>query len=323
MLVAVGADVEVKPPRCTGSPTAADGGEVGAASTSPPPKAHWSSVGGTTFVCPWRSADEARALLANFESLAPAKMAKRLGLALSPSMSLFGDFTFVWQAYDAALCPSLYDFSKLTAPPEGVIRFVEWDEAYGRPGDGSSGVTTDGCGQISMDLALRVPKIENGRMKESSSATYNPDEQVRHGSAPFTMQVRVWVNGNVAKGELSVNPYLPPRTVLIGREKQLKVKGEPGCLAATHGMPSFEVSDCALVPSSLLLRQRALCSLTPLAEAPLHDRPTAQPPNRPTARLRCRSCERTSVPRRRAPARTSSTSSSAWSVRPTARRSSS
>lgn len=265
MLVAVGTDVEIKPPRRTDSPDAA-----AAAAAPPSSRIHWSSAGGTAFLDGWQTAEEARALLANFASLAPAKMAKRLGLSLSPAMPVFTELTLEWQQYDAALCSGgPFDISRLTAPPEGVVRFVEWDEVYGRPGDASSGVTTDGWGRLSLDLALRVPKIENGRLMEDGAHTYDPELQAVQGSAPFAMQGRVWVHGNVAKGVWSVDPSLPARTVLVGREKQLKVKGEPGCAAATRGIPSFEVCEgfpcSAGVPSAPPPSPPFGCPLAPLA----------------------------------------------------------
>ena len=55
------------------------------------------------------------------------------------------------------------------------------------------------------------------------------------------MQARVWVHGNVAKGVWLVDPRLPLRTILIGKDKQLKVKGTPDCLASSQGIPTFEV----------------------------------------------------------------------------------
>lgn len=190
-------------------------------------------------------------------------MAKRLGLSLSPAMPLFTELTFEWQHYDPALCSGgPFDTSRLTAPPEGVVRFVEWDEVYGRPGDASSGVTTDGWGRISLDLALRVPKIENGRLMEDNAYAYDPEQQAMQGSAPFAMQGRMWIHGNVAKGVWSVDPFLPDRTVLIGREKQLKVKGEPDCAAAKHGIPSFEV--CKGIPCSAGVMSAPLLRPAPL-----------------------------------------------------------
>ena len=249
MLVAVGASIEVAPPSLP--PPLAPGAASPLAAAAPTlaivHSPHWSSAGGTVYQGGWQTAAEARALLANFESLAPAKMAKRLGLALSPSMSLFGDFTFAWIAHD----PSLGGGPpyKLTAPPEGVIQFVEWDEVYGKPGDPSSCVMTDGCGRMSMDLCLRIPMLENGlKMKENGPGSYDPEEQCGKGSAPFQLQGRIWVHGNVAKGMWFADPFLPERTVLVGREKQLKVKGEPGCVARLRGMPSFEVRGPSVAP---------------------------------------------------------------------------
>ena len=129
------------------------------------------------------------------------------------------------------------------------MRFVEWDEVYGRPGDASSACHNGRlAGQISVDLALRVPKIENGRLMEDNAYAYDPEQQAMQGSAPFAMQGRMWIHGNVAKGVWSVaNSLLPDRTVLIGREKQLKMES-PGCAAAKHGIPSFEV--CKGIPCS-------------------------------------------------------------------------
>jgi hypothetical protein len=89
-------------------------------------------------------------------------MAKRLGLSLSPAFPLFTDFRFEWRRHEPSL--GFYSTSKLQPPPEGVVQFIEWDEIYGVPGDESSCVMTDGCGRISLDLALRIPGIENGRL---------------------------------------------------------------------------------------------------------------------------------------------------------------
>ena len=73
---------------------------------------------------------------------------------------------------------------------------------------------------------------------------------------------RMWIHGNVAKGVWSVDPFLPDRTVLIGREKQLKVKGEPDCAAAKHGIPSFEV--CKGIPCSAGVMSAPLLRPAPL-----------------------------------------------------------
>ena len=87
MLVAIGTDVEIKPPRRTNSPDAAAAAAALSSRIAPTP--HWSSVGGTAFRHGWQTAEEARALLANFASLAPAKMAAwaepRLRCPSSPS----------------------------------------------------------------------------------------------------------------------------------------------------------------------------------------------------------------------------------------------
>ena len=289
-LVAVGSSVEI----CSSPDSPAAGSPPGQVEKAP---LHWSSAGGTVFAQGWETASEARAHLANFESLAPAKMAKRLGLALSPAISLFHDplykrdnplykrhdyLSFKWVPH----VPELEaDIDKLPPPPEGVVQFVEWDEVYAVPGDETT-VMTDGCGRLSMDLALGIPKIESGRVRSQVKAlpihhatattlTSPPapridltryqspthlallsphsqsislhlrsqGEQPEYPgeSAPFALQARVWVFGNVAKGVWLVDPRLPDRTILIGKDKQLKVKGTPECLAALKGIPTFEV----------------------------------------------------------------------------------
>ena len=232
-LVAVGSSVELIRASPISPAAAGPSTAVGPSSSPGPQPAHWSSAGGTVFAHGWETASEARSLLANFESLTPSKMAKRLPLSLSPATSLFHDYRFEWVPHKPELQA---DIKKLDTPPEGVIYFVEWDEVYAVPGDETSPVMTDGCGRISMDLALGIPKIESGRLRPQ-------DEQPRfpQSSAPFAMQARAWVHGNVAKGIWQVDPRLPPRTILVGKDKQLKVKGTPDCNAAKHGIPTFEV----------------------------------------------------------------------------------
>ena len=96
-----------------------------------------------------------------------------------------------------------------------------------------------GC-DISIDLVMQMPSIENGHVTRAIHTDGDGETSVTH-HAPFAMQARVWVLGNVAKGVWIVHPTLPLRTVLVGRDKQLKVKAEAGCRAAQHGHSSFEV----------------------------------------------------------------------------------
>ena len=74
----------------------------------------------------WASAAEARALLADFESLPPPKMAKRMGLALSPTLPWLGEYR-LQRVRDAG-----HRLELLNAPPAGVVQAVlcNYDSAY-------------------------------------------------------------------------------------------------------------------------------------------------------------------------------------------------
>ena len=205
---------------------------------------HWSCAGGCLLSQPWETASMARALLADFATLPPAKMAKRLGLALSPSIPFFADYTF--RVIDDGHCR----VEDLSAPPEGTIHFVLWDEITV-----NDHVQEDGFGRISIDLVQGMPSINNGRIVSEADA---------FSGAPFALQGRVWANGNLAKGVWAADPFLPKRTVLIGRSKQLKVAARPSCEAASHGRSTFEVLRTYDKPNRARTGAYNLfCSLTP------------------------------------------------------------
>ena len=85
---AVGKSVIVQPACTPGAPS----GEASTSAAAPPPASaaaappqHWSCAGGS-LLGGWETADECRALFADFECLeTPAKMAKRLQLLFSPT----------------------------------------------------------------------------------------------------------------------------------------------------------------------------------------------------------------------------------------------
>ena len=200
---------------------------------------HWSSAGASEHK--WASAAEARALLADFATLAVPKMAKRLGLAHSPTMRWLKQFSL-----QAVVPERRSDGSQVVPdadPNETVINVVEWDDIKGVPDDaGNASVMTDGAGRISIDLMQGVPRLDSGRLLSVTEEVGGDEvggDEVR-GSAPLVVQARLWYAGSIAKGLWFVDSTLPPRTMLV-YEKQRKCAGRAECKAATAGTSSFEI----------------------------------------------------------------------------------
>lgn len=120
--------------------------------------------------------------------------------------------------------------------PERHVQFVYWDDVFSSRGDASSSEMTNGASSISPDLLRGMPPIESGREVESDICAVELAQ-----SSPLTVQMRVYVDGSLAKGLLVSDSRLPPRTVLIGRQTQLKVDGRPSCVAAQLGISSLEI----------------------------------------------------------------------------------
>ena len=233
LLGAIPSDILVRPAASTALGLSVPAGSSSAIPADP--ATHWSitdpagSWSGGTTLPRWESMVEMRAFGADFDALSTAeKTTKRLALYFSPSIPYFQDYKWVWKEP-----PEAASVSALRDAPEGQINVYEWEEIYGIPGDKDSCCMTDGAGQISVDLLLGMPSIDSGR----KSDRHDP----RQG-APFAVQARLWAHGGLAKGMWVANPYLPKRTILVGKDEQLKVRARPGsCPASLHGTPSFEV----------------------------------------------------------------------------------
>ena len=79
--------------------------------------------------------------------------------------------------------------------------------------------------RISLDLVRGMPPIENGRPT---------GERADGESAPLSLQARLYYEGCVAKGVWVADPDLPQRTILVGRQSQLKVDARPGFAARLY-----------------------------------------------------------------------------------------
>lgn len=258
LFVAVGSSVVGCPTSASGSgepdEPASTGGSSAAGATSTP---HWTCAGGSPFR--WETAAEARALVADFETLPPNKMAKRLQLGNSPSTPWLTKHCFQLVRHverrtssastgtDGARAAGSTDLaSDLAAAvgalhtrgpvPEGHVQVVYWDDVFSSPNDPASNEMTNGAGSISPDLLQGMPPIESGRVVTSDISAAD----LAH-SSPLTVQMRQYCDGSLAKGLLVSDSRLPPRTILIGRQTQLKVDPRPSCVASRLGHSSLEI----------------------------------------------------------------------------------
>ena len=199
---------------------------------------HWSCTGGTTHS--WATAAEARALLADFEVLLVPKMAKRMQLLLSPTTRCLEAFTL--RAVRDAPSERL---EQLRAPSdETLVQIVEVDDLYSDVGSDVGDrqddrrVMSEGCGRISLDLAYRLPPLENGSPAVDKLMV---SRMADDASAPLVVQARLWYAGSVAKGLWQTDSTLPERTILVGRQTQRKLEARDDCVAAQRGTSSLEV----------------------------------------------------------------------------------
>ena len=239
LLGAISSDILVRPAASRALALSVPSEPAGLSSAIPAdPATHWSitdpagSWSGGTTLPRWKSMVEMRAFGADFDALSTAeKTTKRVALYFSPSIPYFQDCKWVWKEPPKAASVSAR-VSALRDAPEGQINVYEWEEIYGIAGDKDSCCMTDGAGQISVDLLLGMPSIDSGR----KSDRHNPRQD-----APFAVQARLWAHGGLAKGMWVANPDLPKRTILVGKDEQLKIRARPGCPASLYGTPSFEV----------------------------------------------------------------------------------
>jgi len=110
-----------------------------------------------------------------------------------------------------------------TNPPPGVVHVIECDDIFASPGDASTANMSDGASKISLDLVRGMPPLENG---------WPTGEPRDEESAPLSLQARLYYEGCVAKGVWEADPDLPERTILVGRQSQLKVDARPGFAAS-------------------------------------------------------------------------------------------
>jgi hypothetical protein len=216
------------------NPSSSASKTAGSARTS---GAHWACVGGSHHT--WSSASEARALLADFEGMLEAsetcsKMAKRLALACSSTSCWLSDFKLRLMADDSLSGERSGRYDLLPPAADGEVNVVLEDDLYSTSGN----VLTDGAGRISTDLVYGLPCLGNGQLLRNDRQV---DACALPASAPLTMQARLWVEGCLAKGLWQADATIPPRTILVGRQKQLKVNAREGCIAAQSGNSSFEV----------------------------------------------------------------------------------
>ena len=189
-------------------------------------------------------------LFADFETLDPPKMAKRLQLFFSQTVRCLDTYTLHlvrnpteqfesppssmrWTAVQTE-----YEFE--SPADETLVHIYEVDDLYGNDPEVENACLTDGAGRISLDLMRGIPSIANGQVLvdgQRVDKSDDPDER----SAPVVVQGRLWYAGSLAKGLWILDTGLPARTMLVGKDKQRKVAGRPGCVAALRGISSFEV----------------------------------------------------------------------------------
>ena len=191
---------------------------------------------------PWCTASEARSLLAAFETLPTVeKMLKRLELMFSSTVRALEDVTFSVH-HSGAL--TVADCANLQAAIEGHANVYVCEDVYGTlpngqaalDADGEPRLMTDGAGLISLDLARRIPAVVSG--KRVSDADNDAS------SAPLVTQLRLWLEGMLAKGTLCACSTLPSGVIVLRRGSMVKVScrgGESARLRA--GFSRFEVCE--------------------------------------------------------------------------------
>jgi len=120
---------------------------------------------------------------------------------------------------------------ELASPPEGVVRVVVCDDIVGARADGSPAATadgsaqlmTDGAGLISLDLARLLPPVSGGRLVVGDHVGHCTE-----GSAPLVTQLRLWLDGSLAKGTLLSSSALSARLIVLRRRSMLKIDAVRG-----------------------------------------------------------------------------------------------
>ena len=185
----------------------------------------------------WRSAGEARTLLAAFETLPTVeKLLKRLELLFSSTVRALDNV-----AFDVHHCPpgllSVAQCAGLPPAPDGRANVYVCDDIIGALPTGAPSVDangeprlmSDGAGLISLDLARQIPPVVSGRLLVGDDADAD-------GSAPLITQLRLWLSGLLAKGTLCACAGLPTGVIVLRRASMVKVGGvADSSVAAARG----------------------------------------------------------------------------------------
>ena len=170
----------------------------------------------------WRTPGEARSLLAAFETLPTVeKLSKRIELMFSSTVQALEDVAFSVQHCRGAL--TVLDCAGLPAGTEGRACVYVCDDLVGalpsgevaRDADGEPRLMSDGAGLISLDLARRIPAVVSGRRVS--------DAEHDASSAPLVTQLRLWLEGMLAKGTLCACGTLPSGVIVLRRGSMVKV----------------------------------------------------------------------------------------------------
>lgn len=198
-------------------------------------------TGGQGSLFGWSSPAEARRMLADFASLPPAKLTKRLALAFSqttrclsgcvrqvdlvdlrhppPGQAAAAAARSFLSAARPPAAPALLSLLGLEgaqalaatgAPPEGTVRILIVDDIC----HGGSHIMTDGAGLVSMDLMQRVAAEAVAHASARAGVVDGAADASAAGAA-LGAQVRLWFHGSVAKGMLLVASPLPARTIVL------------------------------------------------------------------------------------------------------------
>jgi hypothetical protein len=182
---------------------------------------HWSCTGGS-ILGGWETADQCRALFADFESLEVPKMAKRLQLLFSPTTRCLAQYE-LRTCDDSAAAESQLTASCLAPPSdECVVQIIEADDLFGDENDRKNSCLTDGAGRISKDLMRGMPSLESGRLMAEQRV--DDDDADDEKSAATVVQGRLWYAGSLAKGLWVIDSTLPARTIIVGKHKQRKIQ---------------------------------------------------------------------------------------------------
>lgn len=184
------------------------------------------------------------------------KLAARLGLGFSPALPLCllpttrARFNQPWKCIDlrtSAGCanPTRYvreisegrlsgssDLVTLVLVDDMPAREVLSGEPARDPATGKVRVMTDGDGLIAADLARLVPPARSGRACTAARPARSGGGGGGKG-APVWMQVRLWWEGFVAKGGLSLDATLPDGVIIL-RDSQIKVNTRDGYRTRTQ-----------------------------------------------------------------------------------------